>query len=337
VAEDESIYERELGGQLLASVSRSFYLTLKALPKQLREPISLAYLLARTADTIADTSQVPAGVRLSSLEQFAGLISGDTNQKDGFVEQLAADFQQHQTDQAEARLMQRASEALQWLASMSGSRLQAIRSVLKHIIDGQRADIVRFPGSGELSSLATASELENYTWQVAGCVGEFWTELCFSEMDEAFMPGSEPQALKELGASYGKGLQLVNILRDLGKDRDLGRCYFPKEEWSALGLTESDVQQSPAHIRPVWEQWAVKADEWLRAGIDYVVQLQHPRLRYATALPVLLGIRTLASLRAASDAELEKGVKIGRLDVAKLLMQVSLNNSPSGIRKLANH
>ena len=37
-------------------MSRSFYLTLKALPKELREPISLAYLLARTADTIADTA-----------------------------------------------------------------------------------------------------------------------------------------------------------------------------------------------------------------------------------------------------------------------------------------
>ncbi|MCA1964642.1 MAG: squalene/phytoene synthase family protein, partial [Prosthecobacter sp.] len=67
MTEPESHHERELGGQLLASVSRSFYLTLKALPAELREPISLAYLLARTADTIADTAEAPAALRLECL------------------------------------------------------------------------------------------------------------------------------------------------------------------------------------------------------------------------------------------------------------------------------
>jgi farnesyl-diphosphate farnesyltransferase len=68
--EEESAYEKELGGKLLASVSRSFYLTLKALPKALREPISLAYLLARTADTMADTVEVPEEVRMQCLRVF---------------------------------------------------------------------------------------------------------------------------------------------------------------------------------------------------------------------------------------------------------------------------
>jgi len=39
---------------VLKGVSRSFYLTLRVLPKKLREPIGLAYLLARTADTLTD-------------------------------------------------------------------------------------------------------------------------------------------------------------------------------------------------------------------------------------------------------------------------------------------
>ena len=75
---DETHHERELGGQLLAAVSRSFYLTLKALPKELREPISLAYLLARTADTIADTASVSAEVRLDCLEHYRALVRGDS-------------------------------------------------------------------------------------------------------------------------------------------------------------------------------------------------------------------------------------------------------------------
>ena len=39
---------------VLKGVSRSFYLTLRVLPKNLRAPIGLAYLLARTADTLTD-------------------------------------------------------------------------------------------------------------------------------------------------------------------------------------------------------------------------------------------------------------------------------------------
>ena len=44
----------DLTGDLLRGVSRSFYLSLRILPAALREPIGLAYLLARAADTVAD-------------------------------------------------------------------------------------------------------------------------------------------------------------------------------------------------------------------------------------------------------------------------------------------
>ena len=49
----------DLLGSLLRQVSRSFYLSLAVLPRSLREPIGLAYLLARAADTIADTRLIP--------------------------------------------------------------------------------------------------------------------------------------------------------------------------------------------------------------------------------------------------------------------------------------
>ena len=51
---------------VLKGVSRSFYLTMRVLPKNLREPIGLAYLLARAADTIADRKH--SGLRGSRLE-----------------------------------------------------------------------------------------------------------------------------------------------------------------------------------------------------------------------------------------------------------------------------
>jgi len=334
---DESHHEKELGGKLLASVSRSFYLTLKALPRELREPISLAYLLARTADTMADTAQVPAATRLDCLSQFAAIVqsgSRDEAAEQALAEVLAERFCPLQSDPAEAVLMQRCRDAIAWLHTMSGARLVAIREVLQPIIHGQQLDIRRFPAEGGLRSLQTAAELDEYTWLVAGCVGEFWTKLCFTELPDAFAPGVTLEQASTWGIAFGKGLQLVNILRDLGKDARLGRCYLPAEDWQSLGITLDQIEGSCVILRPVWTAWLQRCEIHLRDGLRYVQSLQHGKLRYATALPLLLGVKTIAHLRTASDEELLRGVKVSRMDVAKVLFETTLHNSSEGLAKL---
>lgn len=332
---DESHHEKELGGKLLSSVSRSFYLTLKALPRELREPISLAYLLARTADTMADTAEVPPSVRLDCLSRFAVIIQSDaTDGVQDLARTLAADFSPHQKDAAEAVLMQRMPDAIAWLHAMSGARLTAIRDVLRPIIHGQQLDIQRFPGEGSFHSLHTAAELNEYTYLVAGCVGEFWTKLCFTELPSAFAPGVTLEQASAWGIAFGKGLQLVNILRDLGKDARLGRCYLPDEEWSLRGIRLDQVQANPVVLRPEWQAWLQRCERYLREALTYVQNLQHGKLRYATALPLLLAVKTVCQLRRASDADLLAGVKISRMDVAKVLLEATLHNSPAGLTKL---
>src|SRR5207237_9783765 len=66
---------------LLKDVSRSFYLTLRVLPGSIRPQIGLAYLLARTSDTIADTSLVPLQQRLNALHAFRGRVRGQNDAK----------------------------------------------------------------------------------------------------------------------------------------------------------------------------------------------------------------------------------------------------------------
>lgn len=334
---DESHHEKALGGQLLASVSRSFYLTLKALPRELREPISLAYLLARTADTIADTTAISTDVRLELLTRFDQLIQGNDDapiNTKAFAQQVRQDFATHQSDAAERALMEHTQESLAWLGTMSAGVLAHIRAVLATIISGQQADLTRFPSESKLHSLTTAAELDDYTYRVAGCVGEFWTKLCFSEMHDVFAPNTLPDEAIALGIRFGKGLQIVNILRDIGKDAKLGRCYLPADEWSARGLTHDQIQRDPTCLRPVWQQWFEVAAEHLRAGLRYLQLLQHSKLRYATALPLILGVRTLAHLRKATDDQLRAGVKVSRLDVAKVLLDTTLSNSPDGLARL---
>ena len=59
---------------LLKGTSRSFYLTLKALPSKVRSQIGLGYLLARISDTIADSIKGSTSQRLEALEQYNNRI-----------------------------------------------------------------------------------------------------------------------------------------------------------------------------------------------------------------------------------------------------------------------
>lgn len=305
---DESHHERELGGQLLASVSRSFYLTLKALPRELREPISLAYLLARTADTIADTATVSAEVRLDCLERYRALVRGDAD-VEALASMLITQFCPQQSDDAERRLMEKFADGIAWLRTMRPTPLAAIQNVLEHIIDGQALDIRRFPADGQLRRLASAEELDQYTWLVAGCVGEFWTQLCASELPSSLDAAVTTAQMQDWGARMGKGLQLINILRDIGEDTCDGRCYLPCQ---------------PDEVQTEWRKWLQTCAEHLDCGLLYVQHVAHGKLRYATALPLLLGIQTIAKMRSASWQQVMSGIKISRLDVASILAQTAI-------------
>jgi farnesyl-diphosphate farnesyltransferase len=332
----ESTFERELGGQLLASVSRSFYLTLKALPPELREPISLAYLLARTADTLADTAAVPAADRLQCLDAFSQLLQEpNAHQEQALASLLEQQFMPLQEDPAERRLMEKFSASLAWLKSIPEPAHAAILKVLCSIIQGQRLDIQRFPDAQQLRSLQNRGELGDYTYLVAGCVGEFWTELCLALLPSAFQTSWHADELTMQGIRFGKGLQLINILRDIQKDAQAGRCYLPEEEWSALGLSAEQVQRDPSLLYPVWKLQLAEAQQCLLRAELYVQQIAHKTLRYATALPWLLGLKTLQQLEKASPQELLQGVKISRTEVATLLTQAAWYNSPEGLAKLA--
>lgn len=309
---DESYHERELGGQLLASVSRSFYLTLKALPRELREPISLAYLLARTADTIADTAAVSAEVRLQCLRDYESLVQGQSQDTAALTGIIQSQFVVLQEEDSERRLMGRFADGLAWLGSIQGAGLKAIREVLHHIIHGQILDIQRFPNDGQIRALNEASELDEYTWLVAGCVGEFWTEMCAIEKPESLDAAIPVEQMKAWGARFGKGLQLINILRDVGEDMRDGRCYLPN------GL------RGGAELEAEWSQWLVVCRDHLDQGLLYVQHVADGKLRYATALPLLLGVKTLARMKAASWAQVKAGIKISRLDVAVILAEAAM-------------
>src|SRR5438045_8292860 len=209
---------------LLRSVSRSFYLSIRCLPVQLREPIALAYLLARTTDTVADTAQISRSVRVETVKLLSNGIQGTASRD--VVAELIASFVSLQENASERRLLESLPDCLARLEGMEHADRNDIRLVLEKITRGQMLDLRRFDNPNEIRALGTAADLEEYTYLVAGCVGEFWTRLCYRHVRQ-FSSRTEDEMLS-LGKHYGMALQLIHVLRDAGSDFRGGSWYFPQ-------------------------------------------------------------------------------------------------------------
>lgn len=301
---------------LLRDVSRSFYLSIRALPRPLRHPVALGYLLARLTDTIADTAAAKVELRLRMLDAFASAIQG--KEPEVTAAELQASFAAHQQNEAEKKLVASAGTILRQLEE-SEDRV-AIRNLLGTITRGQRLDLTRW--SSGTPALASADELRDYTYLVAGCVGEFWTKLCLGKVPD-FTPREESEMM-ELARRYGSGLQLVNILRDAGDDLRAGRCYFPEDEMRGVGIAAADLADAPEQFLPIYRRWLSEARDGLDAGLQYCIAIEPPRVRIATALPALIGIRTLALLEQAGLLALREKVKVPRSEVRKITASATI-------------
>jgi len=309
-----------LENMILRSVSRSFYLSIRFLPAQLRQPIALAYLLARATDTIADTTGISRLVRIETLKMLSNGIQGKASRD--VVVDLIASFIPLQVNKNEQRLLESLPDCLDWLDQIEHADRNDIRIVLGKITRGQMLDLQRFDNPQEIRALSTAADLDEYTYLVAGCAGEFWTRLCFRHVRN-FSSLSEDEMLA-LGKLYGMALQLINVLRDVGADLRAGRCYFPEFELTAAHLTTSQILSEPERFQPIYQAWIGKAKSGLECGVQYSRAIRNRRVRAATVLPALIGARTLALLNEIGASALQRTVKVPRSEVRRMILRLAL-------------
>ena len=292
----------DLLGDLLRRVSWSFYLSLRILPPALREPIGLAYLLARAADTVADTRIIPRPERLGHLATLRAAYAGSP---DG-VSELARACATHRTDDAERRLLERLDDALARLRALPDGDRRAVCSVVETLTSGMLFDLSRFPGEdgGGLAALDTIEELDHYTYLVAGCVGPFWTALHAAHRPR--LAGWDLAAMSAWGIRFGKALQMTNVLRDAPADLRAGRCYLPARELEALGLRPADLLD-PAltpRARPLILRLIALTLEHYDVAWRYTLAIPRAewRMRLACAWPLSIGLGTLALLARHPDS-----------------------------------
>ena len=308
---------------LLEGTSRSFYLSLKVLPKNIRRHIGLTYLLARLADTIADSKVGENKILLQSLKEYNARIQDSNKELPDFTKLASI-----QENKSESELLSDAIIPVNYLEKtdkFTDSDRQKIRRCLDIIISGQSLDLERFTDASgnKIISLENEEELDDYTYRVAGSVGELWTHM---SLDHLFEMDSEMQEILFIKAlNFGKSLQLINILRDLPEDLLMGRCYVPKETLEKYDLTPEDLKDSKnmEAFKPLFDIYLDRAISYLNNAIEYIEMLpkNQYRLRLSCMLPVLIGQRTLILLRKENILDSKNRIKVMRPEIRRIMWQ----------------
>jgi len=150
--------------------------------------------------------------------------------------------------------------------------------------------------------------------------------MCQAHLFARLQPA--PEFSVENGIRFGKGLQLINILRDIPRDLREGRCYLPAEELRTAGLQPVDLllASNEPRIRPVYDRWLERAAEHLRVGWAYTNAIPKKmfRLRLASAWPILIGEKTLERLRNGEAFNPAHRIKISRPEVRNIILRTIL-------------
>ena len=188
--------QARLLGPVLKDTSRAFYLTLRVLPGNVRSSVGLAYLLARTADTIADTKTASATDRLTALLTFRRQVDGSVNKEE--VEELVRSAGTGIRG-AEGELIQAMPKSLSMLDTLSDMDRFRVRQVVTTLTQGMELDLTHFP-EAQLTAFENSKQLDEYTYLVAGCVGQFWTEISI-----AHFPGLKGWNAEAMSGNRGSG------------------------------------------------------------------------------------------------------------------------------------
>ncbi|TKS60280.1 MAG: squalene synthase [Nitrospira sp.] len=273
-------------------------------PADVRDQVSLAYLFARAADTIADTELIDRPRRLDFLSQLKGQFVSDQIawSQVRAIQEAVGPLQQ---DSAERVLLERLDECFRLFLDFSQDDQRRVQRLMTTLTQGMEMDLSVFPGKSveDLVALKTLDDLDRYTYYVAGCVGEFWTDLMCAHRKA--LASWKVREMSKVGVRFGKGLQLTNIVKDIAHDLQKGRCYIPETMLAEAGLKPRDLldQKNLARFRPVLSKLVRMAVEHLDQGWLYTMAIPRyeTRLRLSCMWPILSAGESLKLVMNSPD------------------------------------
>jgi 4,4'-diapophytoene synthase len=302
-------YQRDI----LAKVSRTFALTIPQLPTRLRGVVTNAYLLCRIADTIEDEPALKVADKQYFHALFVGVVNG-TQSAERFSRELVPLLPQ---PTAERDLVAHAPLVLEMTRRYGARQQGALSRCVAVMCDG----MPRFEREASLEGLANLAEMRQYCYVVAGVVGEMLTELFCG-----YVPAIARQRdlMLDLGVSFGRGLQMTNILKDFWEDHDRGVCWLPRDMFARVGVALDQVQRGhlPQSFPAVYRELIGVAHGHLCDALDYTLRIPpgETGIRSFCLIALGLAMQTLKCINDKPDFTTGSQVKVSRQVVARTLL-----------------
>jgi farnesyl-diphosphate farnesyltransferase len=305
--------------RLLQGVSRSFALTIPQLPVGLREPVTNGYLVCRIADTIEDEETLPPEQKRLFFSQFNDVLEGKGSPTQ-FAQELYPLLSRHTSD-AEKELILNTPLVVETHFSFNPPQQAALKRCARIMSEGMQ----RFQERKSLCGLKDTFELNSYCYHVAGVVGEMLTELFCDYSGEIL---KHREQLLKLAVSFGQGLQMTNILKDLWDDRQRGACWLPRDVFERVGYHLESLS-SETYEEPFGEGLAEligMARGHLRSALNYtlVIPKQETGIRKFCLWAIGMAVFTLRNINRRRDYRRGSDVKISRKTARSVILASNL-------------
>lgn len=302
-----SLPDDDFQAHLLAGVSRTFALTIPQLPPSLAKPVSNAYLLCRIVDTIEDEASLPSGPKRRFCRRFADVVAGTADASDLATE--LSPLLSSSTLPAEHELIAVMPRVIGITHSFDAATRGALLICVKTMAEGMAS----FQDRDLRGGLANLAELNEYCYYVAGVVGEMLTRLfCLYSPEIA----GHHDEMMSLAVSFGQGLQMTNILKDLWDDHERGVCWLPSDLFREAGFELRMLQPRSTNtaFRNAFAQLVGVAHAHLKNALAYtlLIPAHETGIREFCLWALGMALLTLRKINSHLDFFESKQVKISR-------------------------
>jgi farnesyl-diphosphate farnesyltransferase len=328
--EVETLSDDALQAYLLEGVSRTFALTIPQLPPALAKPVANAYLLCRIVDTIEDEVALDSVQKRTFCQQFARVVRGDEAPY-GLRDRLAP-LLSEQTIPTEHELIQLIPRVVAVTHGFEPAQREALACCVEIMAQG----MAEFQDRDLRYGLATLGEMNDYCYYVAGVVGEMLTKLFCHYSPEIAARRDEMMAL---AVSFGQGLQMTNILKDLWDDHGRGVCWLPRDVFEIIGFDLRDLRpgHNNPHFREGFQQLVGIAHDHLDNALRYTLLIpsHETGLREFCLWALGMAVLTLRKINNNLDFSASSDVKITRRAVKATIVTSRLLRSSNVLLKAA--
>ncbi len=301
--------------EILEQVSRTFALTIPQLPSDLCKVVANAYLLCRIADTIEDDPGLPLVDKQAYSEQFIQVLAGDLD-PDRFAGELHPQLSAS-LPAAERELVMNTPRVVRITHSFSSAEQASMRRCVSIMSLG----MAEFQAQDNRHGLRDMATMDRYCYYVAGVVGEMLTEL-FCIHCPALR--AQCEEMRKLAVSFGQGLQMTNILKDIWEDQKRGVCWLPRQVFADSGFDLSKMQpgcRDPAFGHAYGELIAITRAH-LANALEFTLRIpgNEPGIRNFCLWALGMAVLTLRKINAQPDFSSGQQVKITRRSVRATIL-----------------